>query len=164
MSVPSREAIFSALFARVSAATITVNGGSAPAFITASRRIKLWTDVQPSQQPALFQTEHSEMVAPKPRGLPQKITLEAMLYIYSASGTNSGDVPATTVNNLIDAVSNTLQPQTPQEIGQNVCTLGGLAAHCWIEGRIFKDPGDLDGQALAMIPVKILIPYGSPGP
>ena len=35
-------------------------------------------------------------------------------------------------------------------------TLGGLVSNCYIGGKIMKDPGDLDGDAIAVIPVKIL--------
>jgi hypothetical protein len=37
-------------------------------------------------------------------------------------------------------------------------TLGGLVSHCWIEGRIEMDSGDNDGQAKAIIPIRILVP------
>lgn len=35
-------------------------------------------------------------------------------------------------------------------------TLGGLVPHCWIDGKVMKDPGDLDGDGIAVIPLKIL--------
>jgi hypothetical protein len=35
-------------------------------------------------------------------------------------------------------------------------TLGGLVSHCYIDGKIMKDPGDIDGDGVAVIPVKIL--------
>jgi hypothetical protein len=35
-------------------------------------------------------------------------------------------------------------------------TLGGLVSHCWIDGKIMKDSGDIDGDGIAVIPVKIL--------
>jgi hypothetical protein len=36
--------------------------------------------------------------------------------------------------------------------------LGGLVTHCWIEGRIEIHPGDLDGQAIAVVPIRMLVP------
>jgi hypothetical protein len=32
----------------------------------------------------------------------------------------------------------------------------GLVSHVWIDGKIMKDPGDIDGDGIAVIPVKIL--------
>ena len=37
-------------------------------------------------------------------------------------------------------------------------TLGGRVHKCWIEGRIQKFQGDLDGQTLIVVPIKILVP------
>ena len=37
-------------------------------------------------------------------------------------------------------------------------TLGGLVHHCFIDGKVFKDPGDLDGQALIIVPITVLAP------
>jgi hypothetical protein len=37
-------------------------------------------------------------------------------------------------------------------------TLGGLVHHCFISGRIFKDPGDIDDQGMIVIPIKVLVP------
>jgi hypothetical protein len=36
-------------------------------------------------------------------------------------------------------------------------TLGGLVSHVWIDGKVMKGPGDLDGDGVAVIPVKILV-------
>jgi hypothetical protein len=65
--------------------------------------------------------------------------------------------PGVALNNLIDAVKAALDPVPgmAQTLG-----LGGTTTvqHCWIEGRIDMHPGDLDGQAIAVIPIKILAP------
>jgi hypothetical protein len=116
--------------------------------------VKLWKDVPPSGQPALFQSEHAEEYVDKPRGIPQRVTLFASLIIYLTSG-DPNAVMTTLVNNMIQQVKNCL---APTDMIYNVQTLGGIVSHCWIEGRIFKDPGDLDGQAMIVIPVRILIP------
>ena len=36
-------------------------------------------------------------------------------------------------------------------------TLGGLAAHAWTAGKIETDEGVLGGQAVAIVPVEILV-------
>ena len=37
-------------------------------------------------------------------------------------------------------------------------TLGGLVHHCYIDGSVFKDPGDIDAQAMMVIPILMLVP------
>ena len=37
-------------------------------------------------------------------------------------------------------------------------TLGGAAYHCRIDGKALKDPGDLDGDALLIVPVRVVLP------
>ena len=58
------------------------------------------------------------------------------------------------MNNLIDAVEDALDPAP---LYQNQ-TLGGIVSHCWFEGDVMKEPGDLDGDGIAIIPIKILVP------
>lgn len=53
---------------------------------------------------------------------------------------------------LLDAVDAALAPN----IVTRRQTLGGLVSHVWIDGKIMKDPGDIDGDGIAVIPVKIL--------
>jgi hypothetical protein len=140
----AREAVMLALFARVA----TVAG-----LVTTGRRLVLWDKLGPKQQPALFQVEHGESYQQGGRGLPPKTTLEASLVLYARA--DPAALPAATLNNLLDAVEGALAPDDPVA---NVLTLGGLVSRCWIEGRVFKDPGDLDGQSLAVIPIGILVP------
>jgi hypothetical protein len=45
---------------------------------------------------------------------------------------------------------------SPATLGRQ--TPGGLVSNCYIDGKIMKDPGDLDGDGIAVIPVKILAP------
>ena len=54
----------------------------------------------------------------------------------------------------LDALEEALAPPP----GFDRQTLGGLVHYCRIEGRVVKDPGDLDGQGLALVPIKILAP------
>ena len=38
------------------------------------------------------------------------------------------------------------------------CTLGGTAYRCAIDGKPLKDPGDLDGDGLLLVPITIVLP------
>ncbi len=152
--MPTREAVFSALFALASqgegqGGAFTFGAGQALAYT--SRRVRLWSDLP--AQPALCQAEHDETVT-EATGLPSKTTLSASWILYHEAAKDPTAVPATTSNDLLDAV----QALFPAGDPDNVQTLGGLVHHCFINGRIFKDAGDLDGQALIIVPITILLP------
>lgn len=137
----NREAIYAALFALV----------SDDAFVTKSRKLLHWNDVQANQQPAMFQAQGKETVAaPAAVGLPTRWLLEATLYVYvSTQGATS---PGEVLNPILDALTAKLDPNpigTPQ-------TLGGLVEWARIEGSIETSEGNLGDQEVAMIPVRIL--------
>ncbi len=56
-----------------------------------------------------------------------------------------------TVLDAIDAAMNVGKP--PFWAAQ---TLGGLVAHAWIDGTTVLDPGDVDQQIVAMIPISVV--------
>lgn len=119
-----------------------------------SRRVKLWSDVAAADQPALFVAEHGESVAYASENAPGKTILNVDLFVYVAGANDPDAVPASSINIALDAVCGSLAPDPAS--GRQ--TLGGLVQHCRVEGRIVKDPGDLDGQGLALVPVRILAP------
>jgi len=141
----NREAIISALFSLAS--------GAAP-FATASRRLRLWSSVAPSEKPALFLAERSDTYARGNEAVPEIVTMDLEIYIYIDAGKDESVVPASTLNPLLDAIDAALAPSRLTGLQ----TLGGLVSHCWIEGKILKDAGDLDGDGVAVIPVRILVP------
>ncbi len=139
----NREAIYSALFAKMSAAA---------GFATASRRLRHWSDVGAVEQPALFQVQRSE-TARRDAGLPSKWTLAVDLFLY-AHAADDATAAATVMNPLLDAIEAALAPDPVT----NVQGLGGLAVHCWIAGKVETDEGVLGGQAVAIVPIEILVP------
>lgn len=127
-------------------------------FQTAGRRAKFWKNV--ASQPAIFVRHTTDRYPPRPTGMSEKITVHAEIWIYSRAGADPDAVPETALNYLVEAVEQTLAP-TPVFNGisrQNVQTLGGLVEHCWIEGEVDFDNGDIDAQAKAVIPVAMLVP------
>jgi hypothetical protein len=137
-----REPIYAALFALVA---------SAASFVTIGRRLRHWSDVGAAEQPALFMTQKSEN-AEERQPLPVKWRASVDLYLY-AQAPDELTSPATVLNPLLDAVEAAL---APDPVG-HVQTLGGLVSHCWIAGRIQTDEGVLGGQAVAIVPVEILV-------
>jgi hypothetical protein len=141
---PSREAIFTALFALVS---------GLPQFVLTSRKFRLWDAVPPEQRPCLLQYQGPES---NKEGQRQPLApvrrMTAKFFIYT--NVKEVDVPATIMNPLLDAVDNALSPAIPGQV-QN---LGGLVSSCYIDGETIVVTGDLDGDGIAVIPITILAP------
>lgn len=154
MSTPAREDVFTALFNLVP----MISWGAAETFIYTSRRVSLWDDLP--GQPALCQAEHDEVFAQATR-LPFKRTFHAAWVIYHQAGKDKDPLnpPAITNNLILDAVEAAFSPD-PSDPGWPAerLTLGGLVHHCFIDGKVFKDPGDLGDQALLIVPITILAP------
>ncbi len=138
-----REPVYQALFLRL--ATL-------PGLVTTSRRLKHWSDVAPAQQPALFQVQAAESPQ-QTEGRPPVWRARVDVYLYVHAGADPDAVPATTLNRLVDAIEQALTPAS----GEASQTLGGLVEHCWISGTIASDEGALGAQAVAIVPIELLV-------
>ena len=142
----AREQAVAALLQRVAAAY--------PWASPPSRRLKLWSDVPPAMRPACFLfeggTESYSGTGPVKR------TLSLRLFVY-VSAHDPAVAGAAALNAIMDALDAALAPAGP-ELALGRCTLGGAAHRCSIEGRPLKDPGDLDGDGLLLVPVTIVLP------
>lgn len=121
-------------------------------FQTVSRRLKRWQDVK--AQPALFLRDEDEDLEYQQTIL-QLQTIHASIWIYSNYGADPDVSPVTALNNLLDAVQVVFAPDDPM---QQRFTLGGLVHWCRMSGKIMKASGDLDGQAIAVADVEIIVP------
>ncbi len=130
---------------------------SAYAFQVTSRRFKSWDAISSSQKPALFMLEHTEEHIRAKSQTPARRTLMCEALIFIADGKDPNVIPSTTVNNIIDSIdpvsSGVLKPDDIPSFRQ---TLGGLVYDCFIEGKIARVPGDVDGQGMITIPIKII--------
>ena len=86
------------------------------------------------------------------RGKPPKVTLSCDVFIYANTAMDPNVIGATTLNTLLDAIDVAMRPDSLD----STLTLGNLVTHCWIEGEVLCDPGDIDGAIVAVIPIKIL--------
>lgn len=125
-------------------------------FVTMSRRVVLFADCP--EQPACYQAEHGDQVA-QVTGLPYKTILEVKWIIYQNVAQDPNMLGAVENNLIIEGCYRALAPK-PNDPGflDKRNTLGGLVHHCFISGALFKDPGDLDGQGMLVIPIKVLVP------
>lgn len=136
-----REAVYQALFARLS---------SIAGFVTVSRKLKHWADVDASSQPALYQAQVRETPENVVNGLAQKWTLDVDLYVYVH--TSGDESPSIQLNQLVDAIEQRLQPDNALQRTQ---TLGGLVQWVRISGTIETSEGTLGDQAVAIIPIQM---------
>ena len=141
ITIANREVAFVALFA-------TLQGISA--FKVCTRRLKHWQDVLPEDQPALYMQHDGEVRQPV-RGLPDRIVLEVNLWIYL--NTNAEPV-GPQLSPLLDAVDAALAPANN---GDRTQTLGGIVHHVWIEGQTQIYEGNLGNEAVAIVPIKLLV-------
>ena len=143
----SREAAFSALFAAVSAAY---------PWGLASRRMKLWSEVPASLRPALFQLESGPETYQWASLATPKRTLEAKLFLYfdARDPTTPG---ASAINAALDAIDAALAP-SGADAASGRQTLGGAVHDCKISGVPVRDTGDLDGDGLAVVCVRLVGP------
>ena len=143
----SREAIYSALFAL--AQSMTWGGGKV--FINPSRRVRTFSEIK--EWPTMSQAEHTENIVPV-TNMPSHTTLGAVWLLYHNAGKDKSVTPATESNTILDAVA-ALFP-TDDSMGA-LQTLGGLVHRVAISGRILKEHGDLEGQALLIVPLQIFV-------
>jgi hypothetical protein len=143
----SREVAFSALFQRVS---------NACPWVTTSRRIKLWSEVPAQLRPALFQLESgpetyqwTSLASPR-----RSFDVKLFLYFDSRDPSTPG---SRAINNALDALDAALAPRGLDD-AKGRQTLGGAVYDCKIVGVPVRDTGDLDGDGLAVVTVRLVGP------
>jgi len=154
----TREDIYTSVYALMATVTWVRADTTTHSFVTMSRRVKLFADVVSAQQPSCFQAEHDEDFQQK-TNLPYKAMYPVSWIIFQDTSRDTSISGAIENNLILDAVERTLAP-LPSDPGfrDNRNTLGGKVYHLYIGGKVFKDPGDIDGQAMLVVPIKILVP------
>ena len=143
----SREAAFSALFAAVLAA------------YPVGRRIAAAQAVERSAggaAPGAVQLESGAETYQWPTPAAPKRTLEAKLFLYF-DARDPATPGASAVNAALDALDAALAP-AGADIALGRQTLGGAVDDCKITGVPLRDPGDLDGDAIAVVAVRVVLP------
>lgn len=149
-----RELVLAALVARLQTATFTAPINGQTGWVgTIGRRLLLWQDVAPIQQPAAFLVEHTEAYEQRTMGAPRR-RLMTRLFCYCRTDDRQV-VGSTYLNLMVAAIEAALASDDPS---RNLCTLGGLVYWARIEGEILKDPGDIDNQALLIVPIAVEMP------
>lgn len=127
-----------------------ING--ATTWRTVSNRLRLWADVPPDQQPYAALVTHREIDEYRGLGLLRR-RLELNFWCYTRSDNDPGGPQLDTIMEAFEAAFNTID-----DFSTGCNTLNGLVYWCRIEGRVFKDPGDIDNQTLLMVPIVVEMP------
>lgn len=136
------EPVMEALLAHISA--------NVPSFVTTGRRVKHWTQV--ADQPALFLRRIGTLDSYN--GSMPIVTMECEIWIYCNAGQNPDVAPDATLTMLENQVRACMAPDDQMKF-----TIGGLVYWCRIEGKSNISPGDQGAQAIALIPVRITLPF-----
>jgi hypothetical protein len=112
--------------------------------------------VPAASRPACFLFEGGqETYSWSETALPKRI-IEVRLFVY-LNAKDPSIAGAALVNAAMDAFDSAFAPSGSDVVlGRN--TLGSKVYHCRIDGKPLKDPGDLDGDALLIVPVKLVLP------
>lgn len=150
----NRETLYAAVFAFFSALT----AGGSPLFKSATRSLTTWESVSPDDSPALLVRQRTEQ-AERRKGFPTKWRLNIDLFLYAHTGANNDPtiIPAHVLNPLLDAIEGAL---VVDDQSNDACTLGGLVSHCAINGAVEIYQGNLGDEAVAIVPIEILVISG----
>ena len=138
-----REAIAAALF------DVARDSGG---YVTVGRRLRHWSDVTPTEMPALFMSEKGGHAAYQAQAVPTTWTLRYDFFIYAHSS-HPYRAPAIVLNELLDSLERALLPSPTtglQRLGLDT------VRHARIEGEVQTDEGVLGDLAIAIVPVEIL--------
>jgi len=148
----------SATFSRpLGASQVTTWANNDPSVPSSQRRLKLFSDpsLTADQQPAMFLVAHDEEDVQQGRGIPTRRSVPYSVVCYCRA--EDGDVGDTFLNVMLAAIEIALAP-VGRDLPDNTLTLGGLVYKVWIRGKIFRDPGDIDKQAMLIVPVEVMLP------
>ncbi len=149
-----RESIVSALAALVFGAQFPTQIVGQSTWLMTSRRLRLWGDVPPTSQPAAFLVEHRETDEYQGRGQLQRRFMSTALWCYFRT-----DSPAAVGGQMLNVALSAIEAAlAPDDLASGALTLGGQVSWCRIEGEVFKDPGDIDNQAMMIVPIRTLWP------
>lgn len=147
MAATSREAAIAAL--------MNLIAGAYPWKLGPVRRLKLWGDVPAMSRPACFLFEGGQETYVWSQSAAAIRTIEVKVFVY-LNAKEMHVAGASLVNDVMDALDSAFAlVGGDAALGRQ--TLGGAAHHCRIDGKPLKDPGDLDGDALLIVPVKIVL-------
>jgi hypothetical protein len=137
-------------------ALMTIVADAYPWKLGPARRLKLWSDVPAASRPACFLFEvGQETYSWSETAVPKRI-IEVRLFVY-LNAKDPSIAGAALLNGVMEAFDTAFSLRGGDVVlGRN--TLAGTVYNCRVEGKVLKDPGDFDGDALLIVPVKLVLP------
>ena len=120
----------------------------------APAKLKLWEAVSSDQQPAAFLVTHQEEDEYRNLGLVRR-RLRLGIWCYSRADSAPG---APDLDIMMQGFEGLFGINAMDNFSTGAVTLGGLVYWCRIEGKVFKDPGDIDSQAMLICPLTVEMP------
>jgi hypothetical protein len=137
------------------AALMNIVANAYPWNLGPARRLKLWSDVPATSRPACFLYEGSQETYSWSESAVPKRVIEVRLFIY-LNAKDPNITGAALLNEVMDAFDAAFALSGSDIIlGRN--TLSGTVYNCRVEGKVLKDPGDFDGDALLIVPIKLVL-------
>jgi hypothetical protein len=121
-----------------------------------ARRLQLWADVPPALRPAVFLFEGGEETYTWQTGAVPKRIMPVRLFIYTDAKdpTVIGSIQQNEIMDALDAAF----AISGADLSRGRNTLGGAVYWAKIDGAPFRDPGDLDGDGMLIVPLKLMLP------
>lgn len=110
-----------------------------------------------TQCPALFLVENTNKFD-RSAGYNQlaKRDLHMWAILYNAiDPSDVNGLAVSALNNALDTLETLFVPDNWQT---QTFTLGGLVQACLIDGTVLQSPGEITNRAIAMVPIRILLP------
>lgn len=119
---------------------------------TTGQYLKIWDDIPADAQPAWFLYRGPQSFEQKHVFGVTKLHWRAAIWIYfRTSGCNIA------ADNAIDQILDNLEKLFQGGQLDNRVTLNNLVWHCWLDGSAVFDAGLVDGQAVLVCPISILL-------
>lgn len=121
---------------------------------TVSRRFRFWDQVPAGDKPCMFITKFEEENKVPTNATPNIQSFLMAIWIYTDAGQDQSVIPMTAINTILDNVTSMFKGSP---VFGNV-TLNGLVSDVRVNGNIKISDGSVDGNGVAFVPVKILLP------
>lgn len=148
----TRELVLSTLYERVRSATFASPVSGSTTFRTTGRRLRHFADVSMDSRPCMFMVCHGENPTWQSENSNPYVKFDVKLFVY-LNTKDEGIVGDTDINVILDAIDDVLKPPARS----SKFTLGGLVSHCRVDGETLRDPGDLDGDGIIIVPISITL-------
>lgn len=146
MTTPARETILTALMTLLTPIA---------SFVTVQRGYVDSGQFTEGARPAMCLVEKDDEYKSGVRGvITTTLNVDVWIYLWTKDNPN----PSSVLNPLLDALDAVLLPTVVGPGGSNKQTLGGIVQNAYIDGRVIKIPGYIDGDGIIVAPVKILVP------